>query len=505
MGKLSKKGFTLVEIIVSLAIFSAVLAMLAGVLVSGFKYFYTTSETDSNKRVTDELMEYIRDELVYATDVVISDTYPEGQWRVFSVEDGILKHGELSNGTIKDFGVFQEKSFYNYNTFQLTTRTYENNRLDIQCTLNDSNEQVYTTRETLELLNVSADKYDLLPPITNIGENGIKIYYKKDIRTVNNGEGDITPPELESGYETVGSLPDYISTANNRGLYQEGRRYFIGDMVYWNGSWWRKTNNINTSAPSIGGAGYWQKAEEEYLYNNEYLPGDVVTYELSDGRMIYLQAQRYIKVNETTYIPEYDMIDDPNKDKMWVGAFDRKQLEKNHYDVPYTKNYYTDTVLKKLLDKYPEYDFSDATASQIDDVWNLNKKYNVGDFTKVKSNNSNYYYKYLKVFDTVDNQQPGSSYYSGWQLLELDFTEKSCYLTDDLVVGKQLVDAVPTNTQFIYWQAKRNIITDVTKKEYEDSMGRDLYGEEVWAKVGSNDFDTSNKNSSVFWWIRVGQ
>ena len=94
----NEKGFTLIEIIVSLAIGSIALFVAGSVLVNTFRLFGVYSDTTLRKRSLDNVVEFFRKELEYSTDawyVESFDKIPEklhsgDKWRCMYVEDGRL-------------------------------------------------------------------------------------------------------------------------------------------------------------------------------------------------------------------------------------------------------------------------------------------------------------------------------------------------------------------------------------------------------------------------------
>lgn len=97
-AKLSNnKGFTLIEVIVALAIGSLVLAALTLLFVDVFTFLSTTSDTDQDKNVIDALTRFVSEEVKYSTDVrIVSASDPNApdlsdeEWNVFYVDKDIL-------------------------------------------------------------------------------------------------------------------------------------------------------------------------------------------------------------------------------------------------------------------------------------------------------------------------------------------------------------------------------------------------------------------------------
>ena len=96
----NRHGFTLIEIIVSIAIASIVLLIAGSMILSSTKFMGTTVETDLNKRKIDSTIDFIRGEIIYSTDVrfVKEDSQyapnyqKDNNWHYIYIKDGYLYH-----------------------------------------------------------------------------------------------------------------------------------------------------------------------------------------------------------------------------------------------------------------------------------------------------------------------------------------------------------------------------------------------------------------------------
>lgn len=94
----NRKGFTLVEIIVSIAVASIVLLVAGSMILSSSNFMMTTTDTDLNKRSVDSIIDFVRGEIIYSTDVrfvpVDSKYAPDYQnndnWHYMYIKDGEL-------------------------------------------------------------------------------------------------------------------------------------------------------------------------------------------------------------------------------------------------------------------------------------------------------------------------------------------------------------------------------------------------------------------------------
>lgn len=464
--KINKKGFTLVEIIVSIAIFSALLAVLGSIMISGFKYFYETSSTDLDKRSIDEIASYVRSELLYATDVRVQETKPTGNWRSFSVVDGKLHQFDETDSVSTDLNLFSNDSFYNNHTFKMTSKAYESkNRLDLKFVMYDSDEDLYTTRDTLELLNVTAVQSKAFADELLLGDNNLKIYYKKDKTSIENSE--------LSGDRTVADRISKINFRNNRGYFALGRHYSPGDYVFYNNSWWYSAaNNDGNAYPDKGN---WIKLSKDFQNDSFYTYGDVIIYE----NEYYEYQYGWYNRNDAMCTPN------PNPGKYDTNGW--KKTTKEYLD-SINKNYenaYTgtkDTVMSKLPNDVNPSD-PQKKSSSILNGYDSEKKYPIGSYIKiekkikkvdiygqeVKDENgnpvfegTNYYEVYLKVFNG-DGNLPGSSRFSGWKLLENDYDSNSSYEKNDYVIGN---NGIANKERFVYFYFLHDILTEQTIQEY---------------------------------------
>ncbi|MFR7592310.1 MAG: type II secretion system protein [Longibaculum sp.] len=449
--QLNNKGFTLVEIIVSIAIFVAVLAVLGSVLISGFKYFYETSSTDLNKRSVDELQSYIRGELIYATDVSIQDTKPEGDWYSFTIDDkGHLKHYEEKQGQeANDLHVFDNNSFYNNNLLELHVKAYQNNRLDIKLTMYDSKEELYTTRDTLELLNLNEIGFSnqAFADGAYVGDykgmtdsNSYKIYYKRNKVTISNGESSDNNEDNNTP-EITGTVYDEVFKINNtnyRGIFEENKNYAFqyGEIVYYQGKYWKSVNAwANNTTP--GTNQQWKCLDLYYLGNQKsaYEKNDIVIYSKYDGDYFYQKTNNSVgwepSITDTYYWKELGRVDD----EKLANDIKNQQFDNIYPEITIERKY--KTVFDLLAPSYVKwYEPNPSNVSE----YSQYEYYKLGNVVKVKywdagegkSDNLDYYRIYINVYGEGLKKAPGDPS-SGWTLLDYRFDPGSTYLTNDIV------------------------------------------------------------------------
>ena len=119
MKKINHNGFTLVEITVSLLIASIGMMIATTLILNSMGYFDKTVATDLDKQALDGVKDYVQNELIYASSVVISDEYPSdktsssyGKWHWLYVKDGELYRYNNYDVEAKSIHVYNT-DFYN--------------------------------------------------------------------------------------------------------------------------------------------------------------------------------------------------------------------------------------------------------------------------------------------------------------------------------------------------------------------------------------------------------
>lgn len=295
------RGFTLIEIIVTLLITSIALIMSATFILNTMGFFSDESSASLRKQSVDGISQYIYNQLIYATEVKIQINKPAGdgwQWLSVKKEDNLnlLQHN--------DEDVYSY-SYYLGEQMDIIAKGYDKYRLDIKVSFTSTVNKVYSSNTTLELLNL---KYEFekkqSSKIAQIetkeyklsqDENNYKIYYRNnnlDYNTNLEKDDSITPNE---NIETVGDeilcKDDKPSTeenpTNDKGMFVYGNKYDIGDFVYVevNGKkqWYRALVPFRSEVGAMIGPNdnvrnAWKKIVIDYYKFNTYFYGDVVRY-----------------------------------------------------------------------------------------------------------------------------------------------------------------------------------------------------------------------------------
>lgn len=283
MRERNEDGFTLVEIIVSIAIGVVVLGLVLSIILTSFDTFGTFSTKKLKKEALDSIVEYVRDEIQNSTDVVISKTPPKlstsnsGNWKWLAVSGGRLYYGHYTYNKDTSKGTGSGRMYTNdsyYNTKDSYDRDASNTTLSIKYskktanatsetktstskvrivtlyyTLSYSSEQ-YKKNDAIEFSNVSeVDKTDLnngdihsladvqakdaisldntstanLKSFTNSDTSITRLYYQKS-NGISSGENNNNNNNNNNNdnpnlTHTVADKINEITANNNRGYY----------------------------------------------------------------------------------------------------------------------------------------------------------------------------------------------------------------------------------------------------------------------------------------------
>lgn len=429
--KVNNKGMTLVEIVVVLLIASIIMTITGGILVNSLGYFDTTTKKSLDKQTLDGVLDFISNEITYATDVRVSNTKPDDRdWHYLYV----LKNDKNKGRLYRDGkAVFDDDYYINNRDLQMDVRGFTTNgyRLDLTLKYLNGTEEVYSTKNTYELVNFNintTDKTTLFSNIsstTQLSEN-TKLYYIKDDSSNNSDDNEKEDSEI-----TVAKQVECINTKNNRGDYVEGRHYSKGDFVYCDGSWWQLIQDkSNATSPDKSKARWWKKIDKNYSPLSAYTKGDIVFFEKEQCYYQCLQDMYSMGVGSDSsdgYAPDGFN----GKQTYWKYIGPKNTVTKDVHNCDDISIRRTDTVLNKL---------DRLTESQINSIpkYDVNKTdYKIGDYIYNEEKNGIKQY-YLKVLDGSGG--PGSSASSGWQILSRDWNKNSAYLKGDIVLYSEAQD-----------------------------------------------------------------
>jgi prepilin-type N-terminal cleavage/methylation domain-containing protein len=353
--QLKNDGFTLVEIIVSIAIGSAVLAVVLSVIVTSFHYFADASDAAIKRKSLDSVVSYVRSEILNASELVLSIDKPEGDgWRCLYTEDNMLNCGKAG----QEKNVFGA-SFYKKNagaepykltlTLEISKGSTSNNTNSIlgKIRYKYTTEGTLTRVDTIKFENLKDDNFKFLkegklvnltdqnkpekPFSLNSGSSDLKLYYKKPASpdNSNNNNNPVDDGLTHTVADKIYSISDYT----NRGYYAESwgdgvsfsydsnltsnyhegtnnyqnfrinNSYRIGDCVYYKGYWWmfalaQSANPLYN--PPGGSAGCWQQLDEYFHKGCIYHVGDVVKDPTTQKYYQCIKSEDNIKGNDLT-------------------------------------------------------------------------------------------------------------------------------------------------------------------------------------------------------------
>lgn len=338
----NKKGFTLIEIIVSIMIASIGMMIAATIILNSMGYFDKTAVADHDKQALDGIKDYFQNELIYASEVKIANVKPEGDdWHWLYVKNDVL-YRDNDFGNSEDIKVYLDE-FYNRKKLKITARGYDKYRLILNFYLNnDDNKTIYKTATTIELLNFKEQINKETEGISPFSKEGntvdldnssstYKIYYKKGEIAINAQEEDKKKCDVNNKFPTVFdelcerdseiSIPKTTNkpneegtNTNNKGFWDDNlekygdmtdnRQYFPGDFIELeNGEIWRLVwvygDIKNTSKPGTTHEVWWKKIDEVWDGNSFYEKDDVVKYKDRTGYEGYFKC----KIQFSNYSP----------------------------------------------------------------------------------------------------------------------------------------------------------------------------------------------------------
>lgn len=318
----NEKGFTLIEIIVSTAIASIVIAVTLSMILTSFNLFGNLSTTKLKKDSLDNIESYVRSQVLNAGTIVISSKKPAGDdWKWLYVDHDMLYRGDKNNEDGKpvlDVSYYNKKSLDDTNkkanVLKMSVTAYRSNaesseesefRAKFSYVFSNSDEK-YTKGDTVKFSNVKSLKDGETSPYngdirslgigkdsTSILSSTMKLYYKGAGSSSSSGDNNNNQKGSYTG--TIADKLAFMSSYLNRGYYvtetsnnddelfkiPSNNTYRLGDFTYYQGYWWIKITNddINSYNPPEKGSSTWQRIDKNYLDENTYLKGDVVLFE----------------------------------------------------------------------------------------------------------------------------------------------------------------------------------------------------------------------------------
>ncbi len=156
--KKNKKGFSHVEIILSLLVISIILAFATSFFFTGENLFRNTVQSETEKAVGDNTLNYMVESIRYAQDieVVPSDQMPTAKYqRAIFLSDKNYIGFKVSDEI--DENIYGEY-FYQNNTVDYSAKVLNANCMEIKVNVyNRDGEMKYTTSSVVKLLNMNVN------------------------------------------------------------------------------------------------------------------------------------------------------------------------------------------------------------------------------------------------------------------------------------------------------------------------------------------------------------
>lgn len=149
----SLKGFTLVEVIVVLAIITLVLGLGGTIILSTGNIYNKNLDINLAKQVGDTVLNHIEDELSYSTSIntsIDTEDYISTNRYAFKVENGKLLRYDLNS---LDFTDLYGEEFYNNNSIRIEVSKLRLPLILLTVTVFNQEKDIYTNQTTVKLLN----------------------------------------------------------------------------------------------------------------------------------------------------------------------------------------------------------------------------------------------------------------------------------------------------------------------------------------------------------------
>ena len=446
--RMNNKGMPRVEIVIVLLIASIAMTITGGILINSLGYFQDTTELSTDKTTGDGLLDLIKSEIQYSTDVRVQEKNPNettpGDWHCFYV-DGPQLYNDDSAVFADENGV--KGDYYNNRNLDITVKGFNNGyRLDMIISLNKgtgtNKETKYKVSHTFEFLNLKTKKgsnANFQNPLANIVNNDetlsstMKLWYIKGADAItpdtDDGKKDDNNDTDSTGDGTVQDIINNINSTNYVGVYYEGTDYYYkkGSIIWYDNAWWEKVvDNNNNKGPYDSKT--WKKLDKKYdAEHSIYERNDIVIY--NDHYYKCITDNLYYQIiNDSWSWEDMGSINDPD-----VVA----QVKLNQY-TPKSSNLFDDLVVVRYLsdEKYNSA-LKDPKKGDYEE-FDANKEngYQKGDIVKkVNKHDSNFYDLWMAAKAT--SVAPGTPS-SGWIKLDNIFDEGSSYLFGDMVYcGKE--------------------------------------------------------------------
>lgn len=485
-----ERGLTLIELVVVMVISVILMGIAGSIILSSTGFFTKVTISDQDKLATDKIVELVDGEIMYATNVIVSNKEPneldiKGEnWHYFKFEKGRLYIGTVfydSNQKIyrnSEAAEALSDSYYNNRNLVVKAKGYSNSyRLDLTYFFNNADdEEEYKTKSTIAFPNLKL-QYDSATTkkgwfdsvdYDSIDINFFYIYYNKTEVAVNTDDTSkysgtvadhLDACKVESNDDKT-ACKDWgeYSSIPNKAKIKKGDFVKVteGDIV----SWFRYTGEGGYSGSGpISSDGYWQliyisnqKSGEEGQWSSvaSYYQGDVVRYpkgfkedKNNEKGLIYYSS----KENKGGTSDNYPNID--SSFRKWAPVYiDVYREAKNHCNMNLVleqsstyslinHTYILNTPYAKL---YPNAQLAEK-ESQVNVLENgasfiIKSAYDIDKLTPeyiLKEGDDYYIYMKKGTINVSSSNAPSKDKSNSWQKLQVLWDDKSSYKAGDVV------------------------------------------------------------------------
>ncbi len=231
----NRKGFSLVEVIVSMLIVSIILTFATSFLFTGEKMFANSIKGNTGKMIGDNVLEFISERLTYATNIEVIKSADLSSAKYKNI---IYMNPEKTIGfktPISNKENLYSTDYYNGNTIKLIVIVLPDNCMKVTVKVMDKGEEQYSTYSVIKLMNLK---------LLNNSIDVDNAYISKEI------ESPIISFEESAGKTTSGE--DEItetSTWNTVDLHYDGKSYQLklerNKIYIYNGRKFKAKDNAN--------------------------------------------------------------------------------------------------------------------------------------------------------------------------------------------------------------------------------------------------------------------
>ncbi len=502
MRKKDNQGFTLIEVIVSVAIGSIVLGVILSLILTSFTTFGTISTEKLKKNALDNIVDYVREEVENSTDVVISKTPPklnsdnenQGQWKWLSVINNRLYLGnytyDIDNKTGSGTGKEAlDDSYYGIND------TYDRNHDDSTLSLyyafhlrnsNDTNSDdkhsyIVNFQYVLKNTTTTYKKNDAIE-FSNVHKESDETYNTGDLRDNESmPEGnDKSPISLNNTISQVQSFNQdgdgvirlyYHIRENDKGSKNESNNNYLSHTV---------ADKIYTMTPYLN-RGYYLGTSSSVENNEFYTLPLYNTYRVGD--FVYYKGYWYMAVKDNVN----------NRDWNAPGGGAGSLWQRLSEELDSTSYYFKDDIIRhnnkyyRCLKETSGYNSPEWAKDYWEDL-GKNKPTSDGYDTSFKSMNDEHIIALMKLNQPIKNspayeKQIKISRFS-YQGTDQNISNKHVYATDYPQINE-------------YKPNKTYQIGDYVKVRVDGSEGNRDPSKYAYYEVYKKIFEPEDKDKSI--------